>query len=60
MLNKYYKMFDSIEILDTSNNTILPICNMEGRESFTSLSDEDIPDWFKNGLPEIYKILAPQ
>jgi len=60
MLNKHFKMFNSIEILDTSNNTIIPICRIAGEESFTPLRNEDIPEWFKSGMSEIYKLLNPQ
>jgi len=60
MLNKNFKMFHSLIILDTSNNVLLPICHIFGEESFTPLSGEQIPDWFKNGLPAINKLLKPQ
>ncbi|MDB5152680.1 MAG: hypothetical protein JWR54_1431 [Mucilaginibacter sp.] len=59
MLNKQFYLFDSIEVLDTSDNTILPICSVAGIESFTPLTDAVIPKWFKTGLPDIYKLLTP-
>ncbi|MDN3581016.1 zeta toxin family protein [Mucilaginibacter flavus] len=59
MLNKNFKMFHSIEILDTSNNNILPVCSITQSGSFTPLSNAEIPNWFKTGLPEIYRLLVP-
>ncbi len=56
MLNKHFRMFNSIEILDTSNNSILPICRIQGTQSFTPLQKDLIPEWFISGIPEIYKL----
>jgi len=55
MVNKNYKLLDTIEVLDTSNNVILPICSITRGESFTPLSDQEIPAWFKTGLPALYQ-----
>jgi len=60
MLNKHFAIFDSIEVLDTSNNLPIPICRIATNGSFTPLADSDIPDWFKNGVPNIYAMLTPQ
>nr|WP_315423699.1 zeta toxin family protein [uncultured Pedobacter sp.] len=57
MLNKNYRMFDSIEILDTSD-TILPVCHISKDGAYTPLKEEDIPHWFKEGIPELYQLLS--
>lgn len=57
MLNKNFQMFDSIEILDTSD-TILPICHLSKGGAYSPLQDKDIPHWFKKGLPVLYKMLS--
>lgn len=56
MLNKYFSMFNSIEILDTSN-AILPVCSLRENEAFTPLSDENLPSWFKTYMPDIYALV---
>ena len=56
MLNKNFQMFDSIEILDTSD-TILSICHLSKGRAYSLLQDKDIPHWFKEGLPELYRML---
>ena len=56
MLNQHFRMFDSIDILDTSD-TILPVCHLSNKKAYSGLADKDIPDWFKEGMPELYKLL---
>lgn len=58
MVNKNYKLLDTIEVLDTSNNVILPICSINQNEYFTPLPDTEIPDWFKIGLPVLYQLIT--
>lgn len=60
MLNKQFATFDSIEIIDTSNNQIIPVCSLLDGRAYTPLSDEDLPEWFKSGMPNIYALLTPQ
>jgi predicted ABC-type ATPase len=57
MVNKNYQLLDTIEVLDTSNNVILPICSISHGECYTPLADIDIPDWFKTGLSLLYQMI---
>jgi len=57
MLEKNYKIFDTIEVLDTSDG-ILPICHISKAGGYTPLKDKQIPEWFKKGLPNLYQIIA--
>jgi len=56
MLNKNFRMFDSIEVFDTSDS-ILPICHLSKGEAYSPLQNVDIPLWFKEGMPELYSLL---
>lgn len=56
MLDKNFRMFDSIEILDTSD-IIQPIYHLSKGGAYSPLQDQDIPKWFKEGLPQLYKLL---
>jgi predicted ABC-type ATPase len=56
MLNRNFKMFDTIEIFDTSD-AMLPICHISKGRAYTPLQDIHIPQWFKTGIPELYKLL---
>lgn len=57
MLNQHYKMFDSIEVLDTSD-IILPIYHLSNGKASSPLTDVEIPQWFKYGMPELYKLIS--
>ncbi|MFW0715998.1 hypothetical protein [Pedobacter sp. N23S346] len=57
MLEKNYKIFDTIEVLDTSD-AILPVCHISKAGGYTPLKDEQIPDWFKKGLPNLYQMIS--
>jgi hypothetical protein len=59
-LSKAQELIDTVEILDTSDNDILPICSIVGKETFTPLREKDIPEWFKTGMSAIFKLLTPQ
>jgi predicted ABC-type ATPase len=57
MLDKNFDIFDSIEILDTSD-AILHIFHFSKDGTHTPLRDSDIPQWFKKGLPNLYRLLS--
>jgi len=56
MLNKNFKMFDSIELIDTSNS-IMPVCKLSLGKIVSSVSYDQIPTWLKAGMSEIYKVI---
>ena len=57
MLNKNFQMFDSIVILDTSDN-IMPIFHWSKDGAYSPLQDNDIPNWFKQGMSQFYRMLG--
>lgn len=50
-------MLDTLEILDTSDNTIILICSFSDGEVYTPLTIDEIPEWFKIGLPNLYQLI---
>lgn len=56
MLEKNYMMFDSIEVIDTSD-AIFTVCHISKAGGYTPLDDEQIPEWFKKGLPNIHELI---
>ena len=58
MLEKNCQMFDSVEILDTSSDQILQVTKLEhGKVTYCSQENE-IPEWFKNGMPNLYDMIC--
>lgn len=57
MVNRNFKLLDTIEILDTSNNLPVHVCSFSQGACFTLLQDEDIPKWFKTGFTALYDLL---
>ncbi|SHN45508.1 zeta toxin family protein [Chitinophaga sp. CF418] len=57
MLEKNYQMFNSVEILDTSSDQILQVAKLEHGRPMFSLPADEIPEWFKNGMPKLYDIV---
>jgi predicted ABC-type ATPase len=55
MLDKNFQMFDSVEIIDTSD-TIIPVGKLENGIAVSALPADQIPEWLQ-GMPEIYKLL---
>jgi len=56
MLDKNFAMFDSVELIDTSN-LILPIAKLTLGEPVSTISTDKIPGWLKKGLPVIFKAI---
>lgn len=57
-LDKYFPIFNSLEIIDTSISEFLIICNLENGEVVSSLKNNLIPEWFTENLPNISKIIS--
>jgi len=56
MLNKNYTIFDSVDLIDTSN-LILPIARLEFGIPVSAAPSNQIPEWLKKGMPVIYKVI---
>jgi predicted ABC-type ATPase len=56
MLDKNFGMFDSVEIIDTSN-LIIPIAKLIHGVPVSAIPSNQIPEWLKKGMPVIYKII---
>lgn len=50
-LNVYYEMFDSLQIVDTSETNPRVLCILETNNITSCVRHSDLPDWFKNNLP---------
>lgn len=57
MLEKNFRMFDSVEILDTSSDQILQVAKLEQGKPVLLLPTDEIPEWFKTGMPKLYDIM---
>jgi predicted ABC-type ATPase len=53
-LNKHFGMFDSLQIIDTSEVNPLVLILMQNGVVTEALQDTLLPGWFKNHLPAIY------
>lgn len=53
MLDKNFEMFDSVELIDTSN-LIVPVCTLEFGKVTKSIQVNLIPRWVQKGMPLIY------
>ncbi len=56
MLDKNFAMFDSVEIVDTSN-TIIPIATLKSGYPSRTVPIDQIPIWLKQGMPVIFELL---
>jgi len=50
-LNINYEIFDSIQIVDTSETEPKVLCLLENNIIVSSVSYSELPEWFKNYLP---------
>ena len=53
-LNKHFAMFDTLQIVDTSEINPAGLVLMQNGTAVESLPDAQLPDWFKTHLPAIY------
>jgi predicted ABC-type ATPase len=56
MLDRNFAMFDSVELIDTSN-LILPIAKLTLGEPVSAISTDKIPGWLRKGMPVIFKAI---
>jgi predicted ABC-type ATPase len=56
MLDKNFAMFDSVELMDTSN-LIIPIAKLESGVPASAVPSDQIPAWLKKNMPVIFKAI---
>jgi predicted ABC-type ATPase len=52
-LNKYYAIFDTLQIVDTSTTEHKVLCMVLNGKVKSSISHILLPDWFQTYLPEL-------
>lgn len=52
-LDIYFKIFDSVEIYDTSGIEHIPLAKIENGNISSCISSSQLPDWFTEYLPNI-------
>jgi predicted ABC-type ATPase len=57
MLDKNFSLFDSVEIIDTSN-LITPIAKIESGVIITTISLNMLPAWVMKGMPVISRLIG--
>lgn len=56
MLDKNFKMFDSVELIDTSGKMI-PVAKFLNGNIEQSVAIDQVPDWLRNGMPVIFELI---
>ena len=51
-------MFDSVQIVDTSEIEHITLCLLENRILTNSIKPELLPTWFQIYLPKIFKLIS--
>jgi predicted ABC-type ATPase len=59
-LDKYFAIFDSVKIIDSSNVKLVDLCSLSFGVLETSIDIEVLPNWFTVNLPNISKIITLQ
>lgn len=57
MLNRYYDSIDDLKIIDTSEAEHITLAVFKNGKPVSSLSLNELPEWFTNGLPALNKAL---
>ncbi len=57
-LDKYFSIFDTLKIMDTSVSEFLEVCNLENGEVVSSVENYLLPKWFVENLPYISQIIS--
>jgi predicted ABC-type ATPase len=56
-LDKYFSIFDSVRIIDSSDLKYIELCSLNFGVLKSSVQNNLIPKWFKENLPNIYSII---
>lgn len=59
-LDKYFAIFASVKIIDSSNVKLVDLCSLYFGVLETSMDIEVLPNWFTVNLPNISKIITLQ
>lgn len=54
-LNEHYEMFDSVQIVDTSELEHKVLVVLKNGDVESSVSFADLPEWFKADLPKVFR-----
>jgi predicted ABC-type ATPase len=57
-LDKYFEMFDSVRIIDSSDLKFVALCSLRFGNLETSIEIDLLPKWFTENLPNISKIIS--
>ncbi len=57
-LGKYFSIFNTLKIIDTSASEFLDICTMDNGNLVSSIEDCLIPKWVTENLPNISQIIS--
>jgi predicted ABC-type ATPase len=57
-LDKYFSIFNTVKIIDTSASEFLDICTMDNGNLVSSIEDCLIPKWVTENLPNISQIIS--
>ena len=55
-LNKHFEIIDELQIVDTSDGTKMKVLTLfENGKVISAVSVLTLPEWFENGLPNLYQ-----
>jgi predicted ABC-type ATPase len=57
-LDKYFEIFESVKIIDSSDLKFVDLCSLSYGNIETSVQIDLIPKWFTENLPNISKIIS--
>jgi predicted ABC-type ATPase len=57
-LDKYFEIFDSIWIIDSSDLKYVDLCKIKFGVLESSIKSQLLPTWFTNNLPNICKVIS--
>jgi predicted ABC-type ATPase len=57
-LDKYFSMFDSVTLIDTSGIEHIGLAVLENASCSFSVPLSDLPEWFRTNLPKITEVIA--
>jgi hypothetical protein len=52
-LNIYYKLFNTVQIVDTSETEHKVLCVFANQEINSAIPSNELPEWFQINLPDI-------
>jgi predicted ABC-type ATPase len=59
-LDKYFSLFDSVRIIDSSDLKYVDLCSLNFGVLKSAIQINLIPKWFSENLPNIYKVISTE